>query len=98
MKTGRIVVHYFLSFTLRLAVALGYAAGFNAMVFLPLHAARAQNAALQSASGRSEAAGITADELTSPATAGDAGAILAQAQRFAQASNQAPGQTQTAAA
>ena len=97
MKTGRIVVHYFLSFTLRLAVALGYAAGFNAMVFLPLHAARAQNAALQSASGGSEAAGITADELTSPATASDAGAVLAQAQRLAQSSNKAPGQTQTAA-
>jgi hypothetical protein len=99
MKTGRIIVHYFLSFTLRLAVALGYAAGFNAMVFLPLHGARAQNAASQPASGGSEAAGITADELTTPATAAsDAGAVLAQAQRFAQASNKAPGQTQTAAA
>lgn len=98
MKTGRIIVHYFLSFTLRLAVALGYAAGFNAMVFLPLHGARAQNTASQSASGGSEATGITADELTSPATASDAGAVLAQAQRLAQASNKAPGQIQTAAA
>lgn len=79
-------------------VALGYAAGFNAMVFLPLHGARAQNTASQSASGGSEATGISADELTSPATASDAGAVLAQAQRLAQASNKAPGQIQTAAA
>ena len=55
------------SLVLRFAVALSYAAGFNAMLFLPLYQARAQSPAPIPIDAGKNAPALTVEGVTSPA-------------------------------